>query len=64
MMCIRSFWKVLIMTYDSRFILFKRDSKTDDKTRLERLERLTNNKTIFVKTIDDLGSFLRNLLIP
>lgn len=55
---------MLIMTYDSRFILFKRDSKTDDKTRLERLERLTNNKTIFVKTIDDLGSFLRNLLIP
>ncbi len=40
----------------------RRDSRTDDKTRIERLERLTNNKTIFVKTIDDLGSFLKGLV--
>jgi hypothetical protein len=41
----------------------RRDSKTDDETKIKRLERLTDNKTVFVKTIDDLALFLKNLTL-
>lgn len=41
----------------------RRDSKTDDETKLKRLERLTDNKTVFVKTIDELNLFLKNLVL-
>jgi hypothetical protein len=40
----------------------RKDSKTGDATKLKRLERLTNNKTVFVKTIEELDSFLKQFL--
>jgi hypothetical protein len=38
----------------------KKDSKTGDNTRLERLQRLTDNKTSFVLSINELANFLEN----
>ena len=41
----------------------RKDSQTGDETKLKRLERLTDNKTVFVKTIDELNLFLKNLVL-
>ena len=37
----------------------RKDSKTGDITKIERLKKLTDNKTVFVITIDELKTFLR-----
>lgn len=37
----------------------QKDSKTGDITKIERLKKLTDNKTVFVITIDELKTFLR-----
>ncbi len=39
----------------------KKDSKTGDKTKIDRLKRLTDNKTSFVLTIDTLYDFLKTI---
>jgi len=39
----------------------QKDSKTDDETKIKRLQRLTDNKTSFVLRINELNSFLNNL---
>ncbi len=39
----------------------RRDSKTGDNTKIERLKRLTDNKTSFVKTINNLYDFLKTI---
>ncbi|WP_158640128.1 hypothetical protein [Brachyspira aalborgi] len=36
----------------------RKDSKTGDITKIERLKKLTDNKTVFVITIDELKTFL------
>ena len=36
----------------------QRDSKTGDETKIKRLQRLTDNRTSFVLTIDKLQDFL------
>lgn len=51
---------ILIMICDGSYYL-RKDSSTGDETRLKRLERLTDNKTTFVKTIDELEEFLNSL---
>lgn len=38
-----------------------KDTKSGDNTRIERLERLTDNKKVFVTDIDGLASVLKNL---
>ena len=40
----------------------RKDSKTGDNTRLERLARLTDNKTCFVITIEQLEEFIKKRL--
>ena len=37
----------------------QKDSKTGDITKIERLKKLTDSKTVFVITIDELKTFLR-----
>ena len=36
----------------------RKDSKTKDPSRIERLKRLTDNKTVFVITINELEHLL------
>lgn len=50
---------VFLAICDGDFYL-KKDSKTGDKTRLDRLSRLTNNKTSFVLNINQIKEFLEN----
>ena len=40
----------------------QKDSKTGDETRIKRLQRLTDNKTSFVLKIQELSSFLKDLI--
>ena len=39
----------------------QKDSKTNDNTKIERLKRLTDGRTSFVLTINELRSFLQQL---
>lgn len=39
----------------------QKDSKTGDETRIKRLQRLTDSKTSFVLSINELSAFLGNL---
>jgi hypothetical protein len=39
----------------------QKDSKTGDETKIKRLTRLTDNKTSFVLTINELEKFLENI---
>lgn len=51
---------IFLAICDGNYYLSK-DSKTGDKTKIERLRRLTDNKTSFVLTINELEKFLLNL---
>lgn len=50
---------ILVAICDGNYYLQK-DSSTGDETKLKRLTRLTDNKTTFVKIIDELDNFLKN----
>jgi hypothetical protein len=47
---------IFIAICDGNYYL-KRDASTNDETKIKRLERKTNNKTTFVKTIETLYEF-------
>jgi len=49
---------VFLAICDGKYYQAK-DSKTGDNTKIERLQRLTDNKTSFVLTVNDLMDFLK-----
>jgi hypothetical protein len=52
---------IFIAICDGRYYLEK-DASTGDTTKIDRLRRLTDNRTSFVMTIDDLKDFLQKYL--
>ena len=50
---------VFLAICDGKYYQAK-DSKTGDNTKIERLKRLTDNKTSFVLTVNELNDFLKN----
>lgn len=53
--------KIIFLAICDGDYYLQKDSKTGDETKIKRLTRLTDNKTSFVLTINELENFLENI---